>query len=151
MDNLEKEANERYNHHVVKQKGYYRPLVANHELIGIRGEDAFAKKYGVERNNALLERGDGGVDFVINNIKIDVKTASRDYGLLVETKKQKDDLVYILAVIDTKNEICFLGWIYGNNVKSFPIQTSRHGVINYVVPSSCLKSMNSFEKLIKGE
>lgn len=118
-------------------KAHIRPLVASqaelgHWWTGLVGERAFAERFGLGlRLDYVESASDSGVDFVLpSGYTVDVKTASRPYGLWVEVGHVDAD-IFVLAVLSGPGEADLLGWAWAREVRQAPIRVSRHGVRNH--------------------
>ena len=134
------------------------------ERIGRLGEMALCKVINTSPDFSYRKFGDAG-DFVINNKKIDIKTAARNYGEMLVCGEnewgKKVDIksdIYVAAVIlkdDTtrkESEVDILGWcrkdvlIAGELV---PARKGRHQ--NYVMRYTDLTDIDELVKLIEGK
>jgi len=82
--------------------------------IGVIGERAFARAFGLQHDDRILAEGDGGCDFRVilgkRNVTIDVKTAARPVYLLVKTADIASGAdLYVLAHLD-RGAVSFVGW-----------------------------------------
>jgi hypothetical protein len=94
-------------------------MCKDHDIIGVAGEQAFFQLTGLEPPMVEGHGGDGCIDFTSpSGVTIDVKTASKPYGLLVPTDQVFAD-VYVLALYKPKR-IEFVGWKYGKDVIRYP-------------------------------
>lgn len=118
-------------------KAHIRPLVAGaedlgHWWIGLVGERAFAERFDLPLNLDYYEgASDSRVDFVLTSgYTVDVKTATRPYGLWVEAAKPMAD-VFVLALFVRPNKAELLGWAWKSEVLNSPVSRSLHGVFNH--------------------
>ena len=120
-----------------------RKLSENFQLIGLLGEWAFAKRYGLPFNDARYGgAGDPGYDFEVFGLTIDVKTAVRPVHLFreVNLKKPPADL-YVLAGVNFVTRLVSLkGWEWTAALIDYPIK-NYVGIDNYAMPAKKLKPM----------
>lgn len=116
-----------------------RPLSADHELIGVAGEFAFAHKTGLPVDDTPRPGGDKGIDFETRLGALDVKTARKAYFLIHEEGKPMRADVYVLAESykhETDNShlrIRFVGWAYQHELKLAPTKDFGHGITNHYI------------------
>lgn len=96
------------------------------------GERAFAERFGLPLNLDFLESAsDSRVDFTLQSgYTVDVKTATRPYGLWVERGLPMADL-FVLALYHAPNHADLVGWAWREDVLKAPVRQSRHGVWNH--------------------
>ena len=143
---------QRQNAHPNGTPRYYKdPNVE--DTIGVCGEAAFAKKYGLDIDKRILPEGDDHIDFTtkINGTKvtIDIKTAQKAYNLLIkkwEIKKCAD----ILVLAEYNNgEVNFLGWETKDVMNMMPTKIfSSLGIENHYRHKSDLRPMSQLDKLL---
>ena len=128
------------------------------DIIGMAGELAFGKRYGLNVDKSIRPNGDGHVDFrvVMNNgntFTIDIKTAIKAYNLLIKEREiNKCAIVLVLAQYDPANEeVSFLGWQTKRIMKTMPkkVFSSRLGIMNYYCPRDQLRSIEELDQLFK--
>lgn len=112
------------------QRIYNKGQKHHHEWAGFNGEWAFAKASGAPMDLEKKMRGDKGVDFEINEYKIDVKTVtticSNPDVLWVEVKSCKSDIVYVMASFNPDGtDAVLIGWEYGKEVMKWPVVVSH--------------------------
>lgn len=151
-DFIQQEAHIRASSRMDKKSETY--MTSNPHLLGLAGELAFGKLFGILPDLTLREYGDGGVDFEIiiadyvrtgsadilvgsRLLGVDVKTrarASPDYMLHKVGLPITD--IYVLAGYDSRTSTAnLLAWCTGEKVAVSKTQPSRAvGVDNYVVP-----------------
>ena len=82
----------------------------NVELLGVQGELAFAKVFDLEDPKDLLG-SDGGTDYTIQDITIEVKAASRPtYRLIFRSLESFKSQVGVLVVKVNDNSFKLIGW-----------------------------------------
>ena len=132
------------------------------DTIGVAGEIAFAKRYGLSIDERILPEGDGHIDFCIDfngeKITFDIKTAIKAYNLLIkewEIDKCADVLVlaqYSPETTEDENEgdVVFLGWASRKTMASQPKDVfSSLGIWNYYLHFSKLNSMERIDDFFK--
>jgi hypothetical protein len=124
------------------------------DTIGVAGELAFAKKYGLEIDDSIRPEGDGHVDFKVNingnEVTVDVKTAQKAYNLLVKEWEIKDCAdILVLAERGPNDEIKFLGWETKDIMKVMPKKIfSSLGIVNYYRHRDKLRPMFQLDDLL---
>ena len=102
------------------------------DTIGKLGEIAFGKLINQQPDFVARRYGDGGADFLVSGVGIDVKTSSKADKLLVGEGKVKCD-VYVLASI--QGDSCILhGWSGRDEIRAAPV--SKHHAKGK--PSNCI-------------
>ena len=141
--NIVRIAEQRSNTHIGHAS--QRILSEDYNLIGVCGEDAFAKEFNLEVDDSIKPSGDNGTDFVLNlGFSIDVKTAKLPYNLLLEVGKPVAD-IYVLADYnngDTK----LIGWEWGLRLSQAPTKDFGYGVINHYIPAGNLRPMGELKR-----
>ena len=139
-------------HRIAEQRSYthighasQRILSENYNLIGVCGEDAFAKEFNLEIDDSVKPAGDNGTDFFLGlHFSVDVKTAKLPYNLLLEVGKPVSD-IYVLADYndgDTK----LVGWEWGRKLSQAPTKDFGYGVINHYIPAENLRPMSELKR-----
>ena len=129
------------------------------ERIGLLGEAALAE---VIDRKVDYEYKEGGVphDFRFNNLKLDIKTAGRNYGCgLIRAMSDKGKLiplksdVYIFAYLEEENKlncsacISLVGWTTKEEIEKcqvVPAKIGRH--FNYQIPYADLRPIEDLKK-----
>lgn len=122
------------------------------DIIGVIGELAIEKKFGLKMDREVRPKGDGHYDFTITVngilITIDIKTARKPYNLLI--KNHEIDVaadVNILAGLKG-NIVTFLGWETKTVMKDRPKKDFGYGIINYYKHSTKLRPMEKIAAII---
>ena len=132
---------------------YYKDPNAE-DIIGVAGELAFAKEYGLQIDDSIRPEGDGHVDFeiTINGVEatIDVKTAQKAYNLLIkEWEIEECADIFVLAEYESDENIKFLGWETKDVMKMMPKKIfSSLGIKNYYRHWTQLRPMNQLDELL---
>jgi hypothetical protein len=138
----------------------HRPLTENYELIGLRGEQAFAEMFGLDMDLSRRPGGDKGVDFVVTMIvkkplilqyKVDVKSARRPFNLIVEKGKVDPKTIYVLGhYMEVIDRVKPIGWEWGAALLQAPTATFGHGqtVLNHYIPRERLRPMSELQDRI---
>jgi hypothetical protein len=132
---------------------YYKDPNAE-DTIGVAGEIAFAKEYGLKIDDSIRPDGDGHVDFKLNindqEITIDVKTANKAYNLLI--KEWEIDVcanILVLAQYESNTNIRFLGWETKDIMKLMPKKIfSSLKIVNYYRHKSELRPMSQLDGIL---
>lgn len=126
-----------------------RILTSDGDAMGVYGEMLFGGMIGMPADLSPRVAGDDG-DFATPLGIMDVKTASRDYGLAVPVDLLKPDWIYILAIMNKESLIVTIeGWAWGHEIRDYPIsQLTENGPRNYLCPSSNLRSIRVLQELM---
>lgn len=107
-----------------------RPFNAGYEETALRGEQAFARDSGLERDRSLRPGGDGGVDFwmhVDGKLRsIDVKASRHPVALRVEVGHVVAD-IFVQAGVDDYLGDGLIGWAWRDEVLAAPIRPQWYG------------------------
>lgn len=149
-EKLKDEAQARHDLH--KDQASHRPLSKGYEYVGLRGEDEFAERLGTSLDWTRRPGGDKGVDFVIADITIDVKTARKAYNLIVEKGKVWADIYVLAGYSDEDDSVFFWGWELGHNMLRRPLKRFHEdGPLNHYLPRTGLKSMGDLWAFLADE
>jgi hypothetical protein len=116
-------------------------------IKGLKGEVAFAKRYGLEPDLSSQIDGDGGVDFEIScwlgdSLTVDVK-ATEHYEnpwLLVPVDKDDWSDMYVCAAVDGA-DIKLVGWQSCEEVRSFPASDATGKQTNHILKPADLRQL----------
>jgi hypothetical protein len=148
-------ANERTKVMNASRKNYHAMLRPDQELLGVVVEWAFVQFYGsiygIEMNwNAhKYKKGDGGIDYTINQFGIDVKYTQSNYRYMTsgEAAVRADLLVYI--EYDKKELVTAVGWEFGEIMRKAPMDDfGGKGIPTHCRPKSLIRKMDDFDKLL---
>jgi hypothetical protein len=122
-----------------------------HDIIGWKGERAFAHAFGLE---AVDRFPDPGWDNRLPGLDktVDVKTSARGDKLMVRAGTIKAD-IYVLAVALPGERVLLKGWASAENVRDFPLVKSRFGWDNHVMLADYLRPVDWLkqkEALVEG-
>lgn len=114
-------------------------LPYGHWLAALMGEREFAGAFNLPMKMELLPSGDGHIDFVLDGLVVDVKTNTwqgPDEYMRVEVKEVAEKTIYVAVNYNfNTNKAVFRGWLFGGEVKRFPVGCLRGQTIrNYNVP-----------------
>lgn len=133
-------------------KPYYTPKSKNHELVGLRGEEAFIREFGGELDTELRPRGDKGYDFEVGGQTVDVKTARNAHRLLVKAGRKKYADLFVLARYDDEEDKAELvGWVDAEEVLAVKPRDTGFGIVNHEFPASKLHPMWVMRRMADGE
>ena len=122
-----------------------RILSENYNLIGVCGEDAFAKEFNLEIDDSVKPAGDNGTDFVLGlQFSVDVKTAKLPYNLLLEVGKPVSDISVLAGYNDGNTKL--IGWEWGLKLSQAPTKDFGYGVINHYIPAENLRPMTELKR-----
>ena len=116
------------------------PIRQDREFIGISGEHAFHRSTGLALDMTIRRSGDGGHDFFVHGIAIDVKCASEPRRLLVGTRERRC-AIRVLAHFRSLGHSRLLGWEFDDVIHSYPTQPGYAGYVNYAVAVATLRPM----------
>ena len=123
------------------------------DTIGVAGETAFAKRYGLDVDERILPEGDEHIDFIvkINNldITIDVKTAQKAYNLLIKEWEIKECADILVLAKYNDGTIKFLGWETKEVMCLMPTKVfSSLGINNFYRHQSKLRPMEQLDEIL---
>jgi hypothetical protein len=146
MDDVRREALARHERH--KHHSTSRPLSPDYELVGLRGEQAFAEVVGAGVDMTARLGGDGGRDLTIEirdgrRFAVDVKTARKPGNLIVEQGKVLPGCIYVLArYSDEYDRALLLGREHASVVARAPVRNFGYGILNHYIPAARLRFMS---------
>jgi len=124
------------------------------DIIGVAGELAFAKIYGLEVDREIRPEGDGCVDFWVdingNKVSIDVKVARKPMNLFIKEWLIHDmaDIVVLGRYVSEK-DIEFIGWETKGIMKLMPCKSFPPlNVGTYYRRASQLRPMCQLDKML---
>lgn len=126
-----------------------RQLSENYDEIGMAGELAFGKMFGLMPDLELRPEGDKGVDFrVILGLSVDVKTAQKPYNLIHEVGKPFADLYVLCQYHDDTGRATIIGWETGSILRAAPTRDFGYGVVNHYIPADRLRPISELRKKV---
>ena len=145
----------RHNKH--RHDASHKVLTTDYWQKGLSGEVAFGLAMGLTVDLADRPQGDGGIDFEVGGLCIDVKTSSNPgLGMLVPTTLSKADeqrratTALVLAHYQAADTVTLLGWMYDTTARSYPAKyVTGRGPLNHVVPIQHLESVNTLKGQIQ--
>jgi hypothetical protein len=137
LQTIKKIGSERHSLH--RNHSTSRPLSNDYEVVGLAGEYAFHDIFSVMADWSVRPEGDGGIDFKIGKISIDVKTARKPGNLIVEIGTVPADILILAGWNDPV--VSLLGWEYGEVVLKSPERDFGYGIINHYIPARNLRPM----------
>jgi len=156
-DEIAREARRRdASHHEGHRK--FRPhLRPNRDsnLVGLRGEAAFAERFGLEVDLTPRLGGDGHKDLTIalkvddevRHYNVDCKAAVKPKDLIVETDVCSPLTIYVLCRYHQNEDRCTLiGWQWGAVLMRSTPRDYGYGVINYWCPAQDCRSIDELEE-----
>lgn len=123
------------------------------DIVGIKGELAFSKIFGLDIDDGIYISGDGHIDFTIpfsaKPLTIDVKTFRKPYNLLLKVKEstQAADILVLAGLIDDET-VRLIGWQKKKIMLTMPTKDFGFGLVNYYQHSSKLRPMEELEYLL---
>jgi hypothetical protein len=116
-------------------------------IMGLKGEFAFADFYGLEPDLSAQIDGDGGVDFEIScwlgdSLTVDVKTTEHDDDPWLRVPVDKDDWadMYVCAA-ENGATIDLIGWQSREEIKSFPASNATKKQTNHILKQDDLRQL----------
>lgn len=122
-------------------------------IIGVKGEMAFAKIFGLEMDEEVRPDGDKSVDFVLQyparDLTIDVKTARKPIYLFLKKKDAPTaaDILVLAGIVD--NTVKFIGWEKRSIITAAPTKDFGYGIVNYYKHNTELRPMETLDELLK--
>jgi hypothetical protein len=138
-----------------KNRPHLRPIGAN--LMGLRGEEAFAERYGLAVDLTPRLGGDGGHDlkvtvwqsYSIGVYPVDCKAALIPKDLIVEAARIQPDTIYVLCKYSEADDRCeLLGWQWGRVLMRSPPKDYGYGVMNHWQPRSAIRTMGELDERV---
>ena len=135
----------------------HRVLATDYWRKGLTGEVAFGLTMGLTVDLADRPTGDGGIDFEVGSLKIDVKTTTNpDLGLLLPITWDKADeqrrarTALVMCHYQTAATAVLVGWIYDADARKFKANAvTGRGPINHIVPKHRLEPLDTLKAQIQ--
>jgi hypothetical protein len=135
---------------------HLRPKGAN--LMGLRGEKAFADRLGLQVDLSPRLGGDGNVDLRLKlrverkiEFVVDCKAALVPKDLIVEADVCKPETIYVLCRYWEDTDSCTLiGWQWGSVLMKSEPKDYGYGIINYWCPAGLLRDISELEARVAG-
>lgn len=124
-----------------------RPLSPDYDYVGVAGEVAFAKEFGLEVDATTRPEGDGRIDFTLPCGTVDVKTARRPFNLLREVGKPHADILVLAGFNDSTGEAYLIGWEWDSEMVKCPARDFGYGIVNHYKAAEHLKSISELHAL----
>jgi len=127
-----------------------RKLSKGFELVGLRGEEAVAKLFGVTVDLVRRLGGDGGRDFkvafaipVMVELCVDAKSLRRPWNLLVEEGTCKPLTIYVLCSYSDEDDLATpVGWEWGASLLKVRPRDTGAGLINHAIKRERLRPIS---------
>lgn len=132
---------------------HLRPIGAN--LMGLRGEQEFAERFGLQVDLAPRLGGDGNIDLTLRlrverDFVVDCKAALIPKDLIVEAKYCRPETIYVLCRYWEETDRCtLLGWQWGAVLMKSKPKDYGFGIVNYWQPASELRDIRELESRAK--
>lgn len=154
MDELREIAKERHRAHAHQKSS--TPMSPDYSLIGLMGEEAFARKFGYKDEHLrILPAGDGRVDFYSKIGTIDVKAARYPKYLFRQANKKYADILVLCRAIPEQGKVWLIGWEWDYVMVEQPVHDfSNVGIDTHYLLASHLLPMHQLRWMIdmaKGE
>jgi hypothetical protein len=117
------------------------PIRQDREYLGISGEHAFHRATGLPLDMTIRRAGDGGHDFLVHGIAIDVKCVSDLGRMLVGTNERRCDL-RVLAHYRSLGRSRLIGWEFDDVIHLAPTRPGRNNYTNHVILAQNLRPMS---------
>jgi len=140
QDTINCHAARRHNNH--RFDTHHRVLANDYWIKGLTGEVGFALEYGLAPDLEDRPSGDGGVDFQVGDLKIDVKTSNNiGLGMLVPViwdkaeEERREETALVLVEYKSRDTVSIVGWILDKDARTHKadVVTGR-GPLNHIVP-----------------
>ena len=129
---------------------YDDPNVEN--VIGVRGEFAFARAFALHIDEQIRPAGDNGVDFRVTiagrEITIDVKTAQRAPYLLVKEHDIGRCADWIVLACFDRGAVSFIGWETRAVMSLMPVASFGAGIRSHFRARDQLRPMGQLVDLM---
>jgi hypothetical protein len=127
---------------------HLRPVGAH--LMGLRGEQAFAERYGLKVDLTPRLNGDGGEDLKLTTtagtFPVDCKAALIPKDLIVDKHYCKPNVIYVLCrYVEAEDRCELIGWQWGKVLMKSEPKDYGYGVINYWQPSGQIRKMEELD------
>ena len=116
------------------------PIRQDREYLGISGEHAFHRSTGLALDMTVRRAGDGGHDFLVYGIAIDVKCVSELGRMLVGTNERRCDL-RVLAHYRSLGRSRLIGWEFDDAIHLSPTRLGRNNYVNHITLTQNLRPM----------
>ena len=146
IEQIEREAAKRGRLH--KKHKSRRALSDNYEFVGLCGEREFAIMFDLPMDLRLRPKGDGGIDFVLEDGRtVDVKTFRKAYNLLVEkSKASRCADILVLAQFHEGDDVELLGWATKDEIHAAPVKDFGYGVESHYISCRALREMEDLDE-----
>ena len=142
---IEAEADRRHRLH--ESHPTHRPLSDGYELVGLKGEEEFARVFGGVVDLSSKPGGDGGQDAAVRlrttrRFPVDVKTSRKPIHLPVEFGKVKTGTIYVLAAYsDATKRARLLGWATADDLLAAPVRELTEGIKSHAIHVADLRDI----------
>jgi len=124
-----------------------RALSPGYDYVGVAGQIAFAKEFGLEVDTTARPEGDGGVDFTLSNgLTVDVKTYRKPYHLLREVDKPHADILVLAGFDDSTGEAQLIGWEYDTEMVKCPTRDFVYGIVSHYRAAGALREIEELQR-----
>ena len=117
------------------------PSRQDREYLGISGEHAFHAATGLPLDMTVRRAGDGGHDFLVHGLAIDVKCVSDLGRMLVGSTERRCDL-RVLAHYRSLGRSTLVGWEFDDVIHLSPTRPGRNSYTNHVILAQNLRPMS---------
>lgn len=131
----------------------HRPLVDDHDLIGLLGQRRFSIESGLPMDLSIKRHGDGRVNFTTDGgTTINVSTYRNPVHLLREAGKSAADIHVLAGISESLNTVTLIGWEYDRIMVLCPVKTMRgYDIENHVMLADDLRPMDELYEILKEE
>lgn len=132
---------------------FYKDMF-HEDVLGAKGEIAFATWSGLPADTVVRPYGDKGIDFRFTvggrTLTVDVKAARTPFNLFVkEHEISRCADILVLARVE-EDEVWFLGWEHKSMMLVAPRKDFGKDIVNYYRHYSELRPMWQLKKLLAG-
>jgi len=122
-------------------------LSPDYDYVGVAGEIAFAREFGLEVDTTARPEGDGGVDFTLSNgLTVDVKTYRKPYHLLREVNKPHADILVLAGFSDSTGEAHLIGWEWDSEMVKCPTRDFGYGIVSHCKAAGELREISELAR-----
>jgi len=119
------------------------------DILGLVSEIAFGKLFSAYPDMSIEPRS-GSVDFVVEGIRVDIKSTSRSSGQLLATPKKKNEPadIYVLAIVQ-ENIVNFVGFAKAEELLDDSTLTDLGHGPTHALPQHRLHSLSDVDLVEK--
>lgn len=121
----------------------------NADYVGLIGEWVFSQEFSLPIDLTISYKGDRGADFVVNGLRIDVKTYRKPANMLRRVDTRLPAHILVLAeYFDKTGWAELIGWEFDEVMLECPTKDFGYGIINHFKPVNQLKPMSRLKHIL---